>query len=409
MCIYDYMDLKITRSDCVGVDRMWTLLYGRRKVGKTYLLKNFTKLDHYALVSRDGVIWIDHADVDKFNVLDDFTKFAMNALKSGKKIAIDEFQRLPQLSLERISTLHPDGVLILSGSNLSMARKVVGTNSPLLGLFRECSLGLIKPSDALRAMKADPAKSVDYATYIRDPWLIPFMRGKDIIEDLYEVTSSVPHTIPALVGEIFLEEDRTLTATYEGILRCLGSGISMPSRIASALYGRRIVQKDSASVVAPFIKNLENMGLIRAIAIYGKKKCIYRMTSPIFSIYYYLADRYRTEDNTLPLNTVRATLETLHTFAVEMFIGELLTERYGGYYMYSYDPEIDAIIADRKGRILAVAETKWGKVSKSDISTFLDKVSHLPGDKLFISKQTIDSDEVKVLSGQKLLDFAFNR
>jgi AAA+ ATPase superfamily predicted ATPase len=113
----------IRRDGFTDISAFWTLLYGRRKVGKTFILKHFVKLDHYAYVGRDGTVWVEKADVERFTVLEDFIRFTCGALQAGKTVAIDEFQRLPEHVLERIAGVHPNGKLVLSGSNMSVARK----------------------------------------------------------------------------------------------------------------------------------------------------------------------------------------------------------------------------------------------------------------------------------------------
>jgi len=37
----------------------WVLLYGRRKVGKTFLIRNFVDYTHYFFVERDGPILME--------------------------------------------------------------------------------------------------------------------------------------------------------------------------------------------------------------------------------------------------------------------------------------------------------------------------------------------------------------
>jgi hypothetical protein len=76
-------------------------------------------------------------------------------------------------------------------------------------------------------------------------------------------------TIPALIGEIFAEEDRSLSKVYEAILRTVGAGRWNYKEVANILYGRNIVNKADSSVVLPYIKFRRN-GLNRSFAFIPK-------------------------------------------------------------------------------------------------------------------------------------------
>ncbi len=398
------MDLEIKRAEVDAIGDNWTVVYGRRKVGKTFMLRRFYDWEYYASVTRDGVIWVDGFEIDRFAGLDSFTNFVLNALKNGKKIVVDEFQRLPHWCIERIASAHPRGTLILSGSSIGMAKKVLSKKSPLLGLAKEMKLDLIDSMEMLRSLPMDPIKAIEYGIYMRDPWLIPFMKGGDIHRDLYNLVISTPHVIPSLIMEVFTEEDRKLTATYDAIIREIGAGTQKPSEVASTLYGRGIICRDAASEVSPFIKNLVELGVLKAVPIYNKRSVIYRMGSPVFSVFYYLASKFRMEEES-KFEAVRENIQKIHNLCIQEFVADLFAKKYGGYLRYSYDPEIDGIVVDRKERVLAAVEVKWGKLSRSDLSNFLDKVSDMPGDKLVITKYPtdIESKEAKILTPEDVI------
>ena len=86
--------------------------------------------------------------------------------------------------------------------------------------------------------------------FLRDPWLLQFYDG-DVMDS---VRSALP-SVRDLVGEVFFEEDRTLTETYEGILRALAVGNIFPKDITSYL-GK------SFRDIKPFLVNLMEMGFI---------------------------------------------------------------------------------------------------------------------------------------------------
>lgn len=394
------MDIVIERKEAKSLGDRWTLVYGRRKVGKTFMLRRFYSWDYYILVGRDGALWVDGAEVEKFTNIEDLMSFLVKALKTGRKVVIDEFQRLPAYVLERVSTVHPSGTLFLSGSSMRVVKDIIGSRSPLLGLIEEHPLGLIHPRDIAKVL--DMRDFLDYMVYLRDPWLIPIMDGRDILKDLYRVVAHTPSTIPSLVGEIFREEGRRLTSTYEGIIRSIGAGHGKPSEISSILYSCGLIRKDSPSAVVPYIKNLVKMRILKEIKLYGKKGIVYRMISPIFSVFYYLSDKYEMDYERPPFEIMKENIIRIHSLCYEDFVVELISRILGGYLRYSQEPEIDGIIVDRKERPLAVVEVKSREISRSDISKFVNKTENIRGKKIVVAKNKIEYEDVSVLTPDDL-------
>lgn len=390
------MDIVVERREAKLLSDRWALVYGRRKVGKTFMLRRFYPWNYFILVSRDGTLWIDGADIEKFTNIEDFMSFLVKALKTGKKVVIDEFQRLPDYVLEKVSTVHPSGSLLLSGSSMRVVKDIIGSKSPLLGLIEEHPLGLINPQDVAKFL--DAKKFLDYMIYLRDPWLIPLMNGDSIFNDLYRVVTHTPSTIPSLVGEIFREEDRRLTSTYEGIIKSIGSGYGKPSEISSILYSRGLIPKDSPSAVVPYIKNLVKMGILKEVKLYGKKGIIYRMVSPIFSVFYYLSDKYEMDHGKPSFEIMKENIIRIHSLCYEGFVSELIANILEGYLRYSHEPEIDGIIVNRKEKPLAVVEVKYGEIGRSDISRFVDKTENIRGKRIVVAKNKIGYEDVVTLT-----------
>ena len=126
----------IYRDEADEIKKMkgWILIYGRRKVGKTFLIRNFLDYDVFFRVNRDGSILAEKFVMNRISNMDEFSKIVVDLLNRGSTVVIDEFQRLPESVLENISIVHPRGNLLLSGSGMRVIKNMLGKRSPLLSL-----------------------------------------------------------------------------------------------------------------------------------------------------------------------------------------------------------------------------------------------------------------------------------
>lgn len=394
------MEIEFPRSELDDMGDGWTLVYGRRKVGKTYMLKRFIDWDTYLLVGVEGRVWIEGTDVNRLDSMDGVVDLVMKHLRSGKTVIIDEFQRISMENLERIASVHPDGRLVLSGSSMGVISRILGPGSPLLGRFREKRMGLIGPEDLFSAYLT--GLPLDYAPYLCDPWTVPILSGKGVLRDLYGLLGGTVNTIPALIGEIFHSEDRNLSEVYQGILGCIGSGTTKPSEIASTLYHRGVIKKDSASQVSPYINALKGMGLVKELGIYGKKRSAYRLGSSVFSVYYYMDSRYGLERGLPVFDEVKENLQRIHSLCMEDYLVGIISRKMGGYPKYSFEPEIDGVVVDRKGRPKATIEVKWGRIRNSDVDGFIEKTDHINAPRYVVGKRALDRDDVTFITPNDL-------
>lgn len=387
----------------------WILIYGRRKVGKTFLIKNFLDYDVFFRVNRDGSILAEKFVISTINNMDDFSRAVSELLLADKKVVIDEFQRLPESVIERISTLHPKGKIILSGSSMRVIKKLFGSKSPLLGLAMQYKLGLIRPNNILRELskKMDAMQAIELAPYLADAWTIPFfMKESDSERVIYDLLKYSKFTVPSLVGEIFTEEEREFTKVYEAILRLIGAGELDYKNIASILASRKVIERADSSLIIPYIKNMEGMGLVESLPIYSSKKKMYRLSSPMMEAFFYLADRYNFEDRDVSFEEARPTIEKLRNFAVQNFIGDLFASAYHGKKEYYVTPskELDFIITVRNKAVI-VGEVKWGKYDSNDLRKFVEKTTFTKADKIFITKNKNETkiDNVKIMDIDDIL------
>ena len=286
-------------------------------------------------------------------------------------IVVDEFQRLPEDFTDILHFIkEKNAKLILLGSSMKIAKNVLSARSPLLGLVRLIRLDLIRPSDMLKVFS-----NVEELVFLRDPWLIQFYDRS--VKDAVRAGFA---SVRGLIGEIFLEEDRELTETYEGILRALAVGNVFPKDIASFL-GK------SSSDIKPFLKNLLEMGLVKRIKVFKKKKWIYKIVSPVMDLFYYLDTKYGISELSVDSKTFeKAYLEKLPKY-FEDFVRTALAELYEGEEEVMLSPEVDAVITIRE-KAVCCAEVKI-KAKNRDIMLLESKTSGINCDKLVIDANTV--------------------
>lgn len=385
------MDYIIRRDEAGAIEkeRSWLLVYGRRKTGKTFLLRNFCKLDSYFLVKRDLSVYTESTIGGKEITLEEMSKSVKELLGSGKTVVIDEFQRLKESYLEEFTLLHPKGKLIISGSSMKVVKKVFEPKSALLGFFTPTKIEFITPANILRELKGKlkSNEAIELATFMREPWLIPLYNKEDTTSFVYKIISKSKFIITSLLGEIFTEEERELSKKYEAILSLIGSGVWNTKEITSIMYSRGLIPDPSVTNILQYIKNLEDMELVESIKLYNSKSNYYRLSSPIMNIYYYLDSRYNISTRDAPLEEIKPALETLINLEIQNFIADYFTEKNSGRKEYYISPEkeFDFIITKRN-RLEAIGEVKWKKAEQKEIDKFMTNTQDLAAKKIIVFK-----------------------
>ncbi|MBU3957676.1 MAG: AAA family ATPase, partial [Nanoarchaeota archaeon] len=341
----DYI-IKRREAEEINKGKEWLIVYGRRKTGKTFLLRNFCKIDAYFLVKKDLSVFYDGKQIS----LQDMKEKTKEFLEKGKIAAIDEFQRLDESLLEELTLLHPKGKLLLSGSSMRIVKRFFEPKSALLGFFTPMKIGFVSPQNILSELKGlKPPETIEAATFLREPWLIPLFSGGKIIDFVYNAVTKSKFIITSLIGEIFSEEERELSKKYEAILSLIGSGMWNLKEIASLLYSRGIIPDPNVTNIIQYLKNLEDMGLVEGIKVYNLKSNFYRLKSPIMNIYYYLESRYSINSRDISFEEAKPTLEKLINLEIQNFIADFFAEKESGRKEYYVSPEkeFDFIITKR--------------------------------------------------------------
>ena len=334
--------LEIRRRECREIRELmgWRLVYGRRKVGKTYLATRCLHFDEYYLVTRGLTVLRGDEELQ----LDEGVKQVIKSLKEGKTVILDEFQRLPDQYLDALSTAHPDGTLVLLASSMGAVKKVIERNSPLLGLVLPYRLGIVRYSDALASVR-DPYRALLY----RDPWVIEHANSwKDVENNL----QSFYYVVKGLIGEIFQEEDRKLTQTYEAVLLEVAEGMWNSVMVASKLSPLGL----NPPKVSSYLDTLFKMGLIKKIKVYrgGRgSEWYYDVDSPVMGVVLYAEAKYKVSEGT------RGKVDLTYPISKELqfSVGELLAEYYDAELAYTPHGDIDVVLM-KKGRPFIAYEVK---------------------------------------------------
>ena len=407
--------LTIERSEAREIEDQpgWVLLYGRRKVGKTFILRNFIKHDVFVSVRRDRISYASGLPMSRVTSSESLIDLIGPVLKDGGTVIVDEFQRLPESFLDEAATFHPNGRLILSGSSLAVVSRVMGVGSPMLGLTSVHHLGLVRPTDVLSSLVGrSPETAVPFAAYLRDPWLVPMQEGRrSLLPFLHGVMASSRMAVPALIGEVFTESDRSLSQVYEGVIRALGARLWKPGDIAARLHESGLVSTGGSTEVTQYLANLIRMGLVDRVSVWGKsRQKAYRLASNVMDTFYYLADKHRIDEEDRPLRDIEENLRGSVSRAMERFVGELFSQLLDGQVEYSFDPEVDFIITQgRKRKPMLAGEVRWGAFSARDVRSFHRKVEDLECRKVFVvpKARSLDMvDDVQVLDASAIVDIA---
>ena len=369
----------------------WTLVYGRRKVGKSFLVRKYVNYDLYYVITRDLQAYFP--DEKAYKSLNEAFQLTVSRLREGKTVVIDEFQRMPERYWDGLSVEHPNGKLILVGSSFRIMGKLLDRQSPLLGLVLPYRLDIIHYADVLRQVR-DPLLAMIY----RDPWTLSFVKS---VKDLEEKAYQLYMVTKALIGEIFEEEERQLTNLYEAVLLSLAEGEWNTAIIANSLNSKGF--NVTASSVSGYLDTLHGMGLVMKVPIYGEKRkarWYYKISSPIISLLFYAEAKYSvsfTESvGELPIGR-----------EVQFSIGEMLAEKYKATLAYSPYEDIDIVLMDKSKPIIGY-EVKMGEFTKSEAERAVERIRRagIPKAGLISLSERPDFNADEVLGPEELVKVA---
>jgi hypothetical protein len=360
----------------------WVYVCGRRKTGKTFFIKNFTKWDEYFFVRKDKAIF------DKENKEISYQTFfeLFRELIKNKAIVIDEFHRLPAEFFDYLHALGKKGKLTVISSTLWLSKKLLGKGSPLLGLFSLLTFGLADERDVINSLKNKIKNNKDLietSVYLREPIL-----ATDYAPPLKNFLSAFLYSnrlaINEIIGEIFDEEERQISLVYEGIMRAIADGKTKSTEISSYLFSKKLTPKDNPGLIQRYLDVLVKIGILEKLEVFGKKKFVYKNISPLFDLHYYLDEKYGYIENLIPEEFIKKVIDKKIPMHVESFFRDLLSKCFGLKKVIIEKPEIDIALTDFK-KLKVVAEVKWKKgLSEEELKSIEEKLNEFECKKFLI-------------------------
>ncbi len=336
------------------------LLYGRRKTGKTFYTLYKKKDWDYAIVRSRNAVLVGDTTMD----INSFLVYA----RKVDSIVIDEFHRADPVLFDALQAhkLPENTILITSTMHLFRQREAY---SKILGLLPEHKVPLISPVDLVRVLQGESLENVLF-------WQEPTQIG----QTLEDILRSGRLFVRELVGEILTEEDIAIHKKMEGILLATAGSTTKLTDIAGTLARFGYIDRAETGLITPYIDTAIKIGLIERVPLFGKRRgSLYRHTSPLTDLFYYLDKKYGIFERDLPIKFLLKVIKKRISFYVERFVEQLLAELYGLQPVKCLKPEVDILLLEfKKPKI--VGEVKWkDKITKREVREVEEKLEIFEG------------------------------
>ena len=289
----------------------FAVIYGRRRVGKTAIINEFTKGKPSIFFT--GVETNEKQNLENFSkcILEYVTKKPANTsfdsfqtalefvfdLAEEERIVlvIDEYPYVARASKSLASTLqllidkYKDTsklFLILCGSSMSyMEDQVLTYKAPLYG--RRTAQFKVQPFEFREACKyftqlSDEDKALAYGIVGGTPQYLLQLNDKLSIEDNIKNTYLNPASSIYEEPQNLLKQEVREPAIYNAIIAAIATGYSKMSEISTKVG-------EDTSVCATYIKNLISLGIVKKETPFGEdsaRKTIYSIEDNMFRFWY---------------------------------------------------------------------------------------------------------------------------
>ncbi len=396
-------ELNFLHSQFARKEASFIVIYGRRRVGKTSLIKEFIKdksslffmadkqsekgiLDRFA---KTASTFLEDEFLEKltFNTWEDFFGYITQKLDESKKyvLVIDEFQYLPDINhafpsiLQRIwdeKLKDKNIMLILCGSLINMMYSTtLSYQSPLYGRRTgQINLDPISFDYCHNFFPGiDERKLIEY--YSVTGGIPKYMEMFDATNDiLFDIKTNVLSKNSYLYNEprFILNEEVTETATYFSILKAIAAGDHKIGKIASIVGVK-------TNVLAKYFNVLADLQIIeRQVPVTEEnpeksKKGLYFIKDNFFRFWFRYVFPYQSfleiERDDVVLKEIRKSFNIFVSFVYENLclqkipdltqngIVNFEVEKWGRW--WSKDEEIDIVATSEKNKNILFGECKW--------------------------------------------------
>lgn len=387
-------------------DGGFVVIYGRRRVGKTTLIKEFLKkktafyflateeLESQSMKRLAGVVAraTNHSFMQKAvftDWLDLFHVIADYKPEEKKVLVIDEFpylvktnQAFPSILQNAWDEFLKDSnvMLILSGSLIGMMRKyALSYDSPLYG--RRTSQMRLAPltfTDVYEALNLPFDQATEqYAVTGGVPKYLEFFEdGRELVDQLKDAVLSKSGFL--YEEPFFLLKSESMTAVnYFSIIKAIADGNHKLGKIAGALG-------QETSALTPYLSTLADLGFIEKRTPVTEKnpeksrKGLYFISDNFIRFWFRYVYPYKGE---LELDNMQIVLDEIRKDFIEKFVAfayediskdifvnlckkgaiSFVPSRIGSYWLNDYDgdTEIDVVAVDHQNKRIFAGECKY--------------------------------------------------
>ncbi|RLJ07448.1 MAG: ATP-binding protein [Candidatus Aenigmatarchaeota archaeon] len=365
------------------------VLYGRRRVGKTELIKKFLENRKAVYILSTDESFEENAKLFKSKFAEitgkeyflkletsslyELFKFFYDEVKKEKIIlAIDEFPYLLSTKKGILSLFQKiiDEILsktniklILCGSSMSvMESDVLGKGTPLYG--RNTNIWKLLPLKFNEIVKHFNNPFEVYFVFGNIPYYLKFYDdNKRLIENIRInlLTKGMNLYDEPLV---LLRQEFRESRVYRLILKYISLGYKTIGKLCSA------TGMDKSNLMK-YLSSLEEVGIIRHIVPFGmKRKGIYEIIDPLFRFWFRFIYTYRDLLEIRDIKSVESKIsKELNSFfgtSFEYLIESLMKEKtfkefidFDIYKWWHKDKEIDVLALNEKTKEILACECKW--------------------------------------------------
>ncbi len=402
-------ELKALEEEWKGERSSFIVIYGRRRVGKTSLIKEFVKDKEYVYyLATELPVDQQFQDLQKqagdelhdellknvsFNRWDGFFNYIGNL---GKRfiLVVDEFPYLIQAE-NAIPSVFQKGWdeylknsevdLVLCGSSISMIEdSIMRSDSPLYG--RKTSQIRLKELPMVSLQSFLPDKGEEeimryYSVYGGVPAYLEMLSNDlSLFENLERTILKINAPLKDAVDFILRTELRS-PERYRSILLHIARGVTTLNGLSNAMGLE-------GNMISQYLAKLRTLGLVKreepvtTSPTKKQRRGLYKITDNFFRFYFYyiLPNRSNIEEGRIE-SVLREFQESEHSFISPIFeeicrdyVGKTMDYSKVGRWWYQED-EVDIVALDHKRKKMLIGECIWSTnpVKKKVYTGMLEK------------------------------------